>query len=80
VGEFLPDEFGKNNPANWPAICQLAQDAAGEPIMSLRIENPRRVEVTTGVLRDPRDGDGHVIVLVKRWWTWEVASISRWAA
>ena len=77
-GDFTPEYFAEINPADSVAIIDAVATVTKEPILGVYVESPRRVQVTTGYQRGGLDGEGHIIYLEKKWWTWEVVHVGPW--
>jgi hypothetical protein len=66
---FRPSQIeiiGNISPADVASICQFVDDLHKpykEPILSIRLLAPGKVEVTSGEVRGPLDGGGSVLIL-----------------
>lgn len=74
---------GDFSDADLLAICELTQrvaDPGSKTVMSISRRDEGDVEVETGVVRGPLDGEGNHLILKKIDGQWQVESITSWVS
>lgn len=63
------------------AVCKVANafaETKDEPVLSIEVIRPDEVEVTTGEVRGPLSGGGHILTLKKSKGKWTVQEVAMW--